>query len=178
MHMVFESDAKQIAVLGVYLDTANGAGAAAAPAPAAPAAAEAKPKSKSRRHARDVESPESKRQVQVISGGTPSSSTQSIIDAILAAMGVSGGASTGGSVGNVGNVINVGQGATVGATTGGSSLIDTVMASVGKITTPGSKTKIGPLSMAGLADSLKAGQLQTYVFTHQTLATLSPSTNT
>ncbi|EPE09839.1 carbonic anhydrase [Ophiostoma piceae UAMH 11346] len=184
MHMVFESADGKIAVLGNYLDTANGpnvvAGVKGGSAGNASAAAK-------RSHARDILS---ERQVQVVRLGTDgatatpasTSSTQSVIDKLLQLLGgglagnaagsATGGTTSekieatkgaaGGATGGTATGAATGAAAAVGVDTAGSALINTVWASASQVATPGTKAKIGPLVMSGLADSIKAASLQTY----------------
>ncbi|EFX04499.1 carbonic anhydrase, alpha-class [Grosmannia clavigera kw1407] len=151
MHMVFESAVGEIAVLGVYLDTANGPGNVTSAASAASTA--------ERRHARDT------LVTRVDSTATPSgtAASQSVIDAILSALGLTGGAATAEKTTTTTNAAASAKNtSTLGAATGGTSLVDTVFAAAGNVSTPGTKAKIGPLAMSGLIDSIQAGSLQSY----------------
>ena len=142
--MVWESAAQQIAVIGVYLNTANQA--------AAPVGVVAK---KERRHAKDTK--RSPAVVSVIQGpGIDSLSRErsSLAAQIIDLVTGSFGGSSGGGLSQLSAGIQA---------TGGTSLIDTIMANVGKIATPGTRTKIGPLRMSDLVNSIKAGNFQAYV---------------
>ena len=165
MHMVFESADGKIAVLGNYLDTANGANVVAAGSASAAA---------KRSHARDILS---KRQVQVLRLGTEgataapasTSSVQGAINTLLQLLGAGNAAGTaaGGTTTEkiesaTGAAGSAAGAAAVGVDTGGSSLINTIWASASQVATPGTAAKIGPLVMSGLVDSIKAASLQTY----------------
>ena len=141
--MVFESANAEIAVVGVYVDTANGV-AGAAPQVVA----------------RDAKV--HKRQGSATAGATTQANVQGL-GAVLAALGLaSSGASSSAAPVTGAAEVGVGAGVTPQAT-GATPLFDTIFASVGAIRTPGTKVEVENLQMSGLLQNLQAGSFQRYV---------------
>jgi hypothetical protein len=133
MHMVWQSAAQEIAVIGMYIDVDVGA-ASVVPESAAPAANATS--AKERRHAREI----SRR-------GEGKAKAK-------------GKATAGATAENAAQKMAITPAATASAVK--SNLLSTVLSEVGKIATPGTKTETPPLIMSELVQTIEAGQFQSY----------------